>query len=116
MMTLKKWTVGHICEIDEKCARVIEIEGKEIALFHLSDGSIKAIENRCPHKGGKLAEGIVCDTHVYCPLHDWKISLETGRAQAPDEGCTATYPVLLSPDGEISLLLPDKNDSEFYKE
>jgi nitrite reductase (NADH) small subunit len=100
---MKKWMVGHILDIAEKSARVVEIEGHEIAIFRLSDGSIKAIENRCPHKGGKLAEGMVCDTHVYCPLHDWKISLESGIVQAPDEGCAATYLVDILDNGEIYL-------------
>jgi nitrite reductase (NADH) small subunit len=30
---------------------------------------------------------------VACPLHDWKINLDTGLAVAPDVGCAARYPV-----------------------
>jgi nitrite reductase (NADH) small subunit len=30
-------------------------------------------------------------TTVTCPLHNWKISLESGEANAPDEGCTNTF-------------------------
>jgi nitrite reductase (NADH) small subunit len=41
---------------------------------------------------------------VACPLHDWKISLDTGIAVAPDEGCAARFPVRVE-DGTIFLSL-----------
>ncbi|XEC95748.1 nitrite reductase small subunit NirD [Paenibacillus tarimensis] len=90
---MKKYLVGHIEEIKEKQSRVVFIGSLEIALFKLTGGGLKAIENSCPHKAGKLSEGIVCDTHVFCPLHDWKINLNDGLVQTPDEGCVATFPV-----------------------
>ena len=65
----------------------------EIALFLLSDGSLKAVLNRCPHKGGSLAEGIVSSDFVFCTQHDWKICLSDGRAQAPDVGCVQAFKV-----------------------
>lgn len=85
--------VGHISEIAEKRSRVVHIGDLEIALFKLTSGTVKAIENRCPHKNGKLSEGIVCDHHVFCPLHDWKINLKDGLVQAPDDGCVTTFQV-----------------------
>ena len=45
-----------------------------------------ALEDRCPHKGGPLSQGIVHGASVTCPLHNWVISLETGEAQGADEG------------------------------
>ena len=65
----------------------------EIALFLLSDGSLRAVLNRCPHKGGSLAEGIVSKDFVFCTQHDWKICLSDGQAQAPDSGCVQTFTV-----------------------
>ncbi|MNC72529.1 Assimilatory nitrite reductase [NAD(P)H] small subunit [compost metagenome] len=67
------------------------VEDTEIAVFKLSDGSLHAVENRCPHKGGKLSEGMVCGTSVHCPLHDWKIDLRSGKVHEPDDGCLNTY-------------------------
>ncbi|GIP23218.1 nitrite reductase small subunit NirD [Paenibacillus sp. J22TS3] len=90
---MKRIRIGNIAEIAEKRARVVRIGALEIAVFKLSDGGVKAIENRCPHKAGKLSEGIVCDHHVFCPLHDWKIDLNDGLVQAPDEGCVASFAV-----------------------
>lgn len=95
--------VGHISEFEERRSRVLKLEGLEIALFKLSDGSIKAVENSCPHKQGKLSEGMVCDHHVYCPLHDWKIDLNDGQVQAPDDGCVATFNASVDSNGNVVL-------------
>ena len=35
------------------------------------------------------------DKTVTCPLHNWKIDLQSGEAKAPDEGCTGHYKVML---------------------
>ena len=66
--------------------------GREVALFNLG-GRYLAIDNRCPHKNGPLSDGIVSGNAVFCPLHNWKISLESGCAIAGGEGSVASYPV-----------------------
>ena len=53
----------------------------EIAVFRLRDGSFRAIDNNCPHRGAPLSEGIVGDGMVVCPFHAWKFSLSTGDCQ-----------------------------------
>ncbi len=35
---------------------------------------------------------------VTCPLHNWVISLETGKALGADEGCVRTIPVKVEGD------------------
>ncbi|SEN69618.1 nitrite reductase small subunit NirD [Lihuaxuella thermophila] len=87
--------VAVITELQEKIGKTVEVDGQEIALFRLSDGKIRAVENRCPHKGGTLSEGIVSGEYVFCPLHDWKICLNDGLVQAPDTGCVKTYEVMV---------------------
>lgn len=109
---MKQIKIGNISEIESKRSRVIFIGDLEIALFKLSNGEIKAIENKCPHKAGKLSEGIVCDHHVFCPLHDWKIDLNDGQVQDPDEGCVVSFHVEVdSESGDLILHLAD----EVYK-
>ncbi|TMV50840.1 nitrite reductase small subunit NirD [Paenibacillus mesophilus] len=88
-----KLLVGNMSDIDPLGSRKIRHEETEIAVFRLSDGKVLAVENKCPHKGGLLSEGMVCGTAVHCPLHDWKIDLDSGLVQEPDEGCVTTYPV-----------------------
>ncbi|MCC2684964.1 MAG: nitrite reductase small subunit [Paenibacillaceae bacterium] len=107
---MRRIVVAKLSDISEKRSRVVRIDGVEIALFKLSTGEIRAIENSCPHKKGKLSEGIVCDHHVFCPLHDWKVNLDDGLAQAPDEGCVKTYEVEWDEkSGEIALYTNNGN-------
>lgn len=73
---------------------VYKINEVEIAVFKLSTGEIYAIENKSPHpKGGRLSDGLVSGEYLYCPLHDWKISLKDGKVQAPDKGEVRTFKV-----------------------
>lgn len=89
-----KWY--KVCEVDEipmMGARTVRYNGLEVGIFRLSDGRIKAVENRCPHKGGPLSEGIVSGETVICPMHGLKISLIDGSALPPDEGNVKTYEI-----------------------
>lgn len=105
---MRRIFIGNTWEIEEKRARVVIIGKLEIAVFKLTGGAIHAVENRCPHKAGKLSEGMVCDHHVYCPLHDWKIDLQDGLVQAPDDGCVTTFHVEIVEDGEMYLHLEEE--------
>ncbi|MBU9722571.1 MULTISPECIES: nitrite reductase small subunit NirD [Bacillaceae] len=85
--------VAHLDELPIQIGKEVIIDNHHIALFRLTSGNVKAIENKCPHKQGPLAQGIVSGEHVFCPLHDWKIDVTTGEVQKPDDGCVKTYPV-----------------------
>ena len=86
--------IGWVNEIPVRGSRTVPVAGgDEIAVFRTADGKVFALANRCPHKGGPLSQGIVHGDKVACPLHDWKISLATGEAAAPDSGCVPTIPV-----------------------
>lgn len=79
--------------------RRVTCQGSEIALFHDLEKWF-ATDNACPHRQGSLADGIIAGKAVFCPLHNWKISLETGRASSGGEGCVKTYPVKVT-EGRI---------------
>ncbi|WP_154663505.1 nitrite reductase small subunit NirD [Neobacillus dielmonensis] len=96
--------VGEVNEIPKEIGKTVKIGPLEIALFRLASGEIRAIENRCPHKGGVLAEGMVSGDHVFCPMHDWKINVTDGKVQAPDVGCVKTYEAVIE-DGEVIIIL-----------
>ena len=57
------------------------------------------------HKAGPLSEGIVQGCAVACPLHGWVIHLDSGEAEAPDEGRVQVVPVKLEA-GRIWLAAP----------
>lgn len=81
----------NIKEIPVMGSRVLYYKNEEIALFKTKDEKIHAVNNLCPHKQGKLSEGLVHDDNVTCPLHNWVIDLDSGEAQGNDCGCTTTY-------------------------
>ncbi len=88
------WTpIGSIADIPRRGARCVKTPLGRIAVFRTAEDQIFAIEDHCPHKGGPLSQGIVHGASVTCPLHNWVISLETGRAQGADEGAVRTIPV-----------------------
>ena len=94
--------VGVINDIPKLGARVINTPDGDIAVFRTADDEIFALRDKCPHKGGPLSQGIVHGKRVACPLHDWKIHLDSGDAVAPDEGCAASYPIRM--EGETIYL------------
>ncbi len=89
----KHWL--EICALEDipmLGARVIQRQGKtNIAVFRNQQNDVFAVDDRCPHKGGPLSQGIVFGSRVACPLHHWTIELQTGEAVAPDQGCTHRY-------------------------
>jgi len=103
----KRWVrVTHCRNIPLREGRSIQLAGREIAIFNLGRRFL-AIDNRCPHKGGPLAEGIVSGTTVVCPLHAWKMNLETGMGcdAAAAHHCVETFRTRVE-DGVVLLELP----------
>ena len=73
--------------------RAVALGDREIALFNLGE-RVLATDNQCPHQGGPLCDGIVTGSSVVCPLHAWKVNLETGAVERPSAGrdhCVKTY-------------------------
>ena len=92
----ERWIeIGGIDDIPRRGARRVTRPGADlpIAVFRTADDEIFALVDRCPHKAGPLSEGIVQGCAVACPLHGWVIQLDSGNAEAPDEGSTRPVPV-----------------------
>ena len=99
--------IGSIDDVPRLGSRTVTTRGDDIAVFRLADDRIFAVYDRCPHKAGKLSQGIVHGESVTCPLHNWVIGLTDGHAKAPDEGCARTVPVRL--EGRTILLLVEQS-------
>lgn len=103
MATTLDWRdVGAVDDVPPLGARVVEAPDGDIAVFRTGDDRIFALRDACPHKAGKLSQGIVHGHRVTCPLHNWVIDLTDGNAVAPDEGCAGSVPVRVA-DGRILL-------------
>jgi len=84
--------IGALRDIPRLCSRVVRTASGDIAVFRTENDEVFALDDRCPHKGGPLSQGIVHNRRVTCPLHNFVIELESGKAVAPDEGCTHSHP------------------------
>lgn len=94
MSQTKKWVrLTHVENIPLREGRAVQVGGHDIAVFNLGDRFL-AVENKCPHRGGPLADGIVSGTTVVCPLHAWKVHLTSGEVvnQPANAQCVRTFP------------------------
>lgn len=90
-------------DIPRQGARVVATPAHgNVAVFRTLDDAVFALEDRCPHKGGPLSQGIVHGHAVTCPLHNWVIDLASGEAQEPDRGCVRRIPAKVE-DGRVLL-------------
>ena len=78
--------IGSITDIPRRGARCVDTPEGKVAVFRTADDRVFAIDDHCPHKGGPLSQGIVHGASVTCPLHNWVISLESGKAQGAELG------------------------------
>ncbi len=85
--------IGALEDIPREGARVVRTAVGCVAVFRTADDRAFALDDRCPHKGGPLSEGIVHGTSVTCPLHNWVFDMATGQAQGADDGSVATYAI-----------------------
>lgn len=95
--------LGTVDAIPVGEGRAYRVGGKTVAVFRPRDGRLYALDNRCPHRAGSLADGIVGGGAVICPLHGWKFELASGRC-LNESARVRSYPVVLM-DGRMILLL-----------
>ena len=69
-------------DIPPNQGKLVEVQGKKIALFSL-EGRYYAIDNTCTHRGGPLSEGELEGDEVTCPWHGAKFKVTSGEVLSP---------------------------------
>ena len=92
--------VCPLSELEPGAMRLVEYDNVEIGVFNCN-GEFYAIEDRCSHDDGPLAEGPVdaeaCT--VECPRHGSVFDLKTGRPKTlPAYEPVDTFPVIIDDD------------------
>jgi nitrite reductase (NADH) small subunit len=101
-VTEQEVTLGSVELIPPGEARNFAVGNEPVAVFRSRSGELFATQAACPHRNGPLADGLIGDTTVICPLHGWKFDLASGKLQGGD--CKLKiYPVRLTHDGLIAL-------------
>jgi len=86
-------TVATTDEIPPGERLVVEIGRKWIAIFNV-DGKYYAIEDRCTHDDGPLAEGELTGLVIECPRHGACFDISNGKVlSAPAMVDVPSYPV-----------------------
>lgn len=103
-MSSSRWIrVTTTDRIPSREGRPVALGGHELAIFNLGSRFL-AIENRCPHQGGPLADGIVSGDSVVCPLHAWRVRLDTGEVERPGCGSACVRAFATRVEGDVVLV------------
>lgn len=85
--------VGSSDDLEEGQMKLVRVNGRRIALARTSDGYV-AFDDRCTHRGGSLAGGVLIDGVVQCLWHGSQFECGSGKVQAgPARQPVRTYEV-----------------------
>ena len=83
-------------ELQEGVGTALTVNGTEVAVFRCRS-QLYGLQNRCPHAGGSLADGVVEGDEVICPLHGYRFNIRTGACST--DPALRAKPVALVPYG-----------------
>lgn len=101
-MNANSHILGPVEQIPFGEGRAFGVDGEQVAVFRLRDGSLRALSAVCPHRGGPIADGTIDRQVVMCPLHQHAFDLETG-CSTTGAGPLQSYEV--GTDGEQNIVL-----------
>ncbi|MEQ8762989.1 MAG: Rieske (2Fe-2S) protein [Planctomycetota bacterium] len=107
-----RWQAAYRLEdLPPKAMKPVKIGGHAIVLIHADDGTIHALDNRCPHEGYAMAQGELDGCVLTCAWHNWKFDIRTGECRLGGEDIRR-FPVRVD-DGniEVDLKEPDPKES-----
>ncbi|WP_017199125.1 Rieske (2Fe-2S) protein [Arthrobacter sp. M2012083] len=97
--------LGPIDQIPFGEGRAFGVDGEQVAVFRLRDGSLRAVSGVCPHKGGPIADGTIDNDMVICPLHQHAFELDSGCSTTGTKPLSS-YEVFADEAGNIVLKRP----------
>lgn len=104
-LDIQNWIlVGRLIDLPPGGVQVERTGRGPIAVFRGADGSLHALLDRCPHGGGRLSDGQVCDCDVICPLRGCRVALATGWSDGRAGTRVPRFPVKLE-DGKVYVSL-----------
>jgi nitrite reductase/ring-hydroxylating ferredoxin subunit len=97
--------VAAVADVPPGQARQAKVGGRTLAVFNVN-GTLYALDDTCPHRGGPLSEGEVVGGEVVCPWHAARFDLASGHNLSPPAPRgVQSYPVRVVGD-EIQVDLP----------
>ncbi len=74
--------VGPAADIDEEDVIRFDRGGRSFAVYNTASG-FYATDGHCTHEQAHLADGLVIDEIIECPLHQGRFHIPSGRAKSP---------------------------------
>jgi len=94
----QQWhAVAKVADLKPGDVIAVTVDGIEMVLG-LDGERYFAMQRRCIHRGGDLADGIVSRGHLICAQHAWRFSTATGRHDTASEYCLIAYAVRVNGD------------------
>ena len=96
---MSRWKlVGNVTDFEEGTPLIVDFDYETAALYKIGD-KIYALEDRCSHDDGPLADGDVEGCEVICPRHGARFNIKTGEALSmPAVEEVMTYAVKIEGD------------------
>ncbi len=92
-------STAEITQRGERSMIEIKLGGKEICIVHYNE-SLYACTAKCPHAGGRLAQGFVdANGNIICPMHRYRFGLKNGINTSGEGYHLKTYPIKENEDG-----------------
>jgi nitrite reductase/ring-hydroxylating ferredoxin subunit len=83
--------------------------GRIVALANV-DGQWSAIDGLCPHQGGPLGRGRLCNGVITCPWHGWQFDAVSGRHRLSATVRQAVHDVCEEAGRILVRLVPSSGD------
>lgn len=102
--------VGKASDFAEGKVNTLSVGEKQVALVR-QGGALFVLDGRCPHQGGPLGEGNICEGALRCPWHGYDFELRTGRGRG-NEHAVETLKVR-EEGGQVEIALPKAKRSNW---
>ncbi len=102
--------VGRSEDFAEGAVHALAVGEKQVALVR-QEGTLYALDGRCPHQGGPLGEGNLCQGALRCPWHGYDFDLKTGKG-CGNEDSVETLEVR-EENGQVEIALPKPKRSSW---
>ena len=86
------FAVASVGDLKSGDVVAVEVEGVQMVVGRDGDRYF-AVQRRCLHQGGDLADGIIARGHIVCAHHGWRFSTATGRHDSASDVCLIVYAV-----------------------
>lgn len=95
MTALAGRVVGPVSDLTAGEGRTYVVDGRQVAVFLLADGTVRATDAVCPHRSGPLADGQIDGAVVTCPLHQYAFQFDTGACTDGTVAPVRVYPAVV---------------------